>query len=71
MTDDIKITVRLPAELHKTIAQVATAEQRSLNGQIIWLLNRAISQNIVITEITPGPTGPHLHMEIKQEGDPT
>ncbi len=40
--NDIRITLRLPEDLHLLITQTASKEERSLNGQIIYLLKRAL-----------------------------
>jgi hypothetical protein len=42
MPDDIKLQVRLPADLHRELQERARLDQRSLNGQILWLLRYAL-----------------------------
>lgn len=39
---DVKLTVRLPEDLHQELVRVASEEERSLNQQIIYLLRRAL-----------------------------
>lgn len=41
-TDQIRITLRLPEELHQMIAELARRDLRSLNAEIVTLLRRAI-----------------------------
>lgn len=40
----VRLMVRLPADLHATLSEWARAEQRSLNGHIVYLLRRAVEQ---------------------------
>ncbi|MCX4812942.1 Arc family DNA-binding protein [Streptomyces sp. NBC_01239] len=43
-TDEEKrITVRLPAELHERLAAQATRDHRSVNGEIVHLLEAALA----------------------------
>jgi hypothetical protein len=41
-TPSITINIRLPSELAAKLRRLAAAEQRSLNGQIVHLLQRAV-----------------------------
>lgn len=41
--DEKKLTVRLPDELHERIAKAAKADRRSVNGQIVKLLEEALA----------------------------
>ncbi len=41
MPADVKITVRLPVSVHKMLVKLAEREARSLNGEIVYLLQRA------------------------------
>jgi hypothetical protein len=34
----VKLTVRLPDDLHGALVEAAAREGRSLNGQVVWLL---------------------------------
>lgn len=43
MPDDIKLQVRIPPELHKQVQERARDEERSLNGQILYLLRLALA----------------------------
>ena len=38
---DVKLQLRLPTELHAALVEIAKAEHRSLNGQIVYLLAQA------------------------------
>lgn len=42
--DAIKLQVRLPRDLHEQLQILAEEEQRSLNGQIVYLLRQAAAQ---------------------------
>lgn len=42
--DEVKLTLRLPADLHQRIKQLATDQQRSLNKQIEYLLREAANR---------------------------
>lgn len=46
----VRILVRFPEELHGQLVRWAKAEQRSLNGMIIWLLTRAVREWMVEDE---------------------
>ncbi|HEX5497551.1 MAG TPA: Arc family DNA-binding protein [Mycobacteriales bacterium] len=39
-----KITVRIPDDLHARIVTAAQADRRSLNGEILWLVEQALTQ---------------------------
>ncbi|HEX5497563.1 MAG TPA: Arc family DNA-binding protein [Mycobacteriales bacterium] len=39
-----KITVRIPTDLHTRVVAAAQADRRSLNGEILWLLEQALTQ---------------------------
>lgn len=43
--DTVKLQVRLPRDLHEQLQALSEEEQRSLNGQIVYLLRRAIEQS--------------------------
>lgn len=55
-----KITIRLDDELHARIEQAATQEDRSLNGQITWLLKAGLDASKPIID---------LHYEYKSGKD--
>jgi hypothetical protein len=42
--ENVRITLRLPADLHATLQQLAEQDKRSLNSQIVLLLETAVSQ---------------------------
>ena len=39
---DVRIGLRLPADLHARIVELARQEQRSLNGQLVYLLRKSL-----------------------------
>lgn len=41
MAEEERITLRLPADLHGVLTAHAKRDQRSLNGQIVYLLRQA------------------------------
>lgn len=41
---DVKLTLRIPEDLHAKLVALADADQRSLNGEIAWLLARSTEQ---------------------------
>ena len=41
MEAEVKLTLRLPASLHRRIVELARRDRRSLNGQLVVLLERA------------------------------
>jgi predicted HicB family RNase H-like nuclease len=43
MAEEKRITVRLPAELHERLATQAKQDRRSVNGEIIHLLEVALA----------------------------
>jgi hypothetical protein len=44
MENEVRVTVRLPGELHAQIVALAADEDRSLNSQIVNLLRRALAE---------------------------
>ena len=42
MDNEKKITIRMPAELHQVVVEISEKDNRSLNGEIITLLQEAI-----------------------------
>ena len=40
---EVKITLRLPPELHAAVQAAAEQAERSLNSQIVWALRQATS----------------------------
>jgi hypothetical protein len=42
--DEIRITLRIPASLHAALLERARRDLRSLNGEIVYLLQRASSE---------------------------
>jgi hypothetical protein len=43
VVDWIRFTLRLPAELHAKLKVLAEREQRSLHGQILYILQQAVN----------------------------
>lgn len=43
MDDDVRVTLRLPDDVHKDIVEIATSEDRSLNQQIVHFLRLKIA----------------------------
>ncbi len=41
MSDEKKITIRIPADLHEKLVRLAEQDTRSLNGEIVALLREA------------------------------
>jgi predicted HicB family RNase H-like nuclease len=39
----VKTNIYIPAELHTALQALARQERRSLNSEIIWLLERAVA----------------------------
>jgi hypothetical protein len=46
----IKLTLRLPKWLHDRLQKLASDESRSLNGQIVYLLARAVGVTGKLTD---------------------
>ena len=44
MDEEVRLTIRLPADLHRRLTELARREHRSLNGEMIALLEQAITQ---------------------------
>jgi len=44
MQKEIRLTIRLRADLHRRLTELARHEHRSLNGEMIALLEQAITQ---------------------------
>ncbi|HEX5497200.1 MAG TPA: toxin-antitoxin system HicB family antitoxin [Mycobacteriales bacterium] len=40
----MKINVRIPDDLHARIVVAAQHDRRSLNGEILWLIEQALTQ---------------------------
>lgn len=43
MSNDKRVTIRIPADLHALIVKAAEQDTRSINGEIIALLQKAIA----------------------------
>lgn len=41
----VRLLLRLPADLHNALAEWARREQRSLHGQIVYLLRQAVEKH--------------------------
>ena len=44
MENEVRLTIRLPADLHRRLTELARREHRSLNGEMIALLEQATTQ---------------------------
>lgn len=44
MDSEARITLRLPKELHQRLMEEAKRQERSVNGQIVYLLKQALDQ---------------------------
>lgn len=44
VTPTIRMTLRLPEDLHRQIEELSVEESRSLNGEIVHLLRQAIQK---------------------------
>jgi hypothetical protein len=42
MADEVKLTVRIPRDMHERIKALASEDRRSLNSELIWLLESAV-----------------------------
>lgn len=40
--ETVQLSIRIPRSLHQTIVEKAKEDLRSLNQQIVWLLERAV-----------------------------
>lgn len=50
MKENVRITLRLPAEIHRAIVELSEEENRSANGQIVRALRAYLE-----TKTTPSP----------------
>lgn len=46
MNDEVKLTVRLPADVHEGLVELARKEHRSMNQQIVYSVSQSISHSI-------------------------
>jgi len=53
--EEIRLTLRLPQELHARLQWLAQDQERSLNGQIVYLLKTAV-EDAVQEQPVPRPT---------------
>lgn len=44
MESEVRLSIRLPAKLHRRLAELAQREHRSLNGEMVALLEQAAAQ---------------------------
>lgn len=42
-SQEVRITIRIPSALHKRIVNAAEEDLRSLNSEIVWLLQRGMA----------------------------
>jgi hypothetical protein len=50
-----KLNVRLPDDLHAALTDAAAEDERSLNGEILWLLRDALERRSNLRIGYPGP----------------
>ncbi len=43
MRDTVSVNVRIPKELHERLAERSLQDRRSLNSEILWLLETALA----------------------------
>ncbi len=44
MTETVRFVLRLPAEVHEAVKALAAADRRSLNGEIVYILEQYIAE---------------------------
>ncbi len=44
MEQEVRLTIRLPADLHRRLTNMAKRDRRSLNGEMVALLEQAAAQ---------------------------
>ncbi len=45
MTETVRFLLRLPAEVHEAVKALAAADRRSLNGEIVYILEQYIAES--------------------------
>lgn len=55
--DEVKITVRLPPELHAKLIERARTTRRSLNSEVITLLERFVDSREIGVPLRPESDG--------------
>ena len=45
MTETVRFVLRLPAEVHEAVKALAAADRRSLNGEIVYILEQYIAES--------------------------
>jgi hypothetical protein len=58
----VKLTLRVPGNLHAQLATAAEADKRSMNGEIEWLLGAALAMR------EAGTIAPYLEHQLPQLG---
>lgn len=51
MDKEVRITLRMPDDLHGVIVSIAERNKTSLNGQIVTMLRRCLSDNVRIESL--------------------
>jgi hypothetical protein len=51
MATEVKVTIRLPAGLHAQLVDVAQLDQRSMNREIIVLLEEALEKRRIYLDL--------------------
>jgi hypothetical protein len=49
-------TIRVPDDLDESVSAAAAADERSKNGEIIWLLKAGLKARAAVTCIAPSAT---------------
>lgn len=42
---EVKLMLRLPPDVHAAIVEIAKQETRSLNGQLVYFLRKAVAEH--------------------------
>ncbi len=44
MSETVRLVLRLPAEVHEAVKALAAADRRSLNGEIVYILEQYVAE---------------------------
>lgn len=48
MPETVRTDLRLPADLHAEVVRLAQESERSMNGQLVWLLRQALDNRTTL-----------------------